>query len=92
MNKKGHWNVIKSTLKSPQDLAEHIEVPIGTLFFLAGSNYSFYRRDEKPKPDGRVRVFFKPQRKLPRQGDSSKVENLAFWLLHSAGVRPPRAS
>lgn len=30
-------------------------------------------------------------RKLPRQGDTSKVEILAAWERTSAGVRSPRA-
>lgn len=60
MNKKDHWK----TIKVPQDLAEYLEVPVGKLFFLVRHNSSFYRRDEEPKPDGRIRVFFKPHGEL----------------------------
>lgn len=66
MNRKEHWKAIKSRLKSPEDLAMYLEITMGKLFYLARSRDVFYRRDEKPKPDGRVRVFLKPQGELKR--------------------------
>ena len=47
-------------------------------------------------PENETPIFLLPTssldlnsvRKLPRQGDSSKLEFLAFWFMHSAGVRP----
>ena len=38
------------------------------------------------------RVYRLYNRKLPRQGDSSKLEFLALWFMHAAGVRPSKAS
>ena len=66
MNKKEHWKAIKSTLKNPQDLAEYLEVPIKTLYFLARSTASFYIKCEEPKSGGGIRVFLKPQGELKR--------------------------
>ena len=64
MNKKEHWKVIKSKLKTPENLAEHLAVPMDKLFYLARSKDLFYRRDEKPKPTGGFRVFHKPRGEL----------------------------
>ena len=64
MNKKEHWKAIKSTLKTPKNLAEYLEVPIEKLFSLARYKASYYTRVEEPKPDGRFRVFFKPHGEL----------------------------
>ena len=66
MKNNDHWKTIKSTLNSPQDLAEYLEVPIRTLYFLTRSTSSFYRKCEEPKSGGGIRVFLKPQGELKR--------------------------
>ena len=66
MKNNDHWKTIKSTLNSPQDLAEYLEVPIKTLYFLTRSTSSFYRKCEEPKSGGGIRVFLKPQGELKR--------------------------
>lgn len=82
MNRKDQWRTIKSKLRSPQDLAEYLEVPIGKLYFLARSNHHFYSRGEKPKSDGRVRVFYKPKGELKRIQTLIDRKILRYALSH----------
>lgn len=47
-----------------------LEVPIERLYFISRSKHLFYKKCEKLKSDGRVRVFFKPQ------GELKKIQSL----------------
>ena len=60
MNSRLSWYLVRDQLKTVESLAALLGVNPAKLFYLARSTERYYFRDEKPKPDGRIRVFHKP--------------------------------
>lgn len=87
------WSEVKTHLQSIDSLSLFLSVECGSLFRLSRTASHYYEREEVPKSDGGVRVYFKPRGELKQVQKFIHKKVLLFAPFHKSihGYRKRRS-